>query len=391
MMTVGNLSHMRWPIKAGLALALVLVAGAAWADWPMFRLDAVHSGIIPDGSLGELTEQWATLLGDSVDSSPAVSGGVVYVGTSEGDMCAVSAGDGAEIWRYRTGGAIVSSPAVVGGLVLFGSVDRFLYAVNAATGQLAWKYRTYGSIIASPACDEGVVYFGSIGGRVYACSIADGRVIWRSGKGSAIQASPAVAGGLVFCGDEEGKLRALRAADGTQVWEYQASGKVVAGPVVGDEVVIFLIMSPTQLRPPKIDHIIALRRDSGEKVWAQNEARSVLSTPVIAGDRVYFVTVEGYLSQTMVRAASVHDGSELWEKRRKTRGRAVGGVVDSSPILVGDKLCFGCHDGNLYVIDTAEGDVVRKVPLAQKVYSSPAFSDGRIYIGADDGKLHCLE
>ena len=178
MMTRAGLTQRQWPIKAGLAL--VLVAGAAWADWPMFRLDAVHSGLIPDGSLGELAEQWATLLGDSVDSSPAVVGGVVYVGTSEGDMCAVSAGDGAEIWRYRTGGAVVSSPAVVGGLVLFGSVDRFLYAVNAATGQLAWKYRTYGPIIASPACDEGVAYFGSIGGRVYACSIADGRVIYVS-------------------------------------------------------------------------------------------------------------------------------------------------------------------------------------------------------------------
>jgi len=58
---------------------------------------------------------------------------------------------------------------------------------------------------------------------------------------------------------------------------------------------------------------------------------------------------------------------------------------------VGDRLCFGCHDGNVYVVATEEEKILKRVPLAQKVYSSPAYSDGRIYIGADDGKLYCLE
>lgn len=376
-------------------LLLLVAVGASWAQWPMFRRDPLHSGFVPDGELGELQVQWAAPLGGSVDSSPAVVDGVVYVGTSDGEMCALIAQDGMEIWRYQTGGAVVSSPAVADGLVLFGSVDRFLYAVKADTGQLAWKYRTYGPVVASPTCDEGVVYFASIGGRVYACSAADGQVIWRSEKGAAIQGSPAVAGGLVFYGDDEAKLRALRAQDGTLAWEQEVlwqkgeqqviAGKVVAGPVVSGEVVVFGLMTRSELRPPKVDHIIALRCDSGERLWAQTEARSVLSTPVIADDRVYFVTVEGYLSATVVRAANLEDGEQVWEQKR------IGGVVDSSPALVGDELCVGCHDGNLYVIETQQGQVVGRVPLAQKIYSSPAFSEGRIYIGADDGKLYCLQ
>lgn len=379
----------------GAGLLLIVAAGACRAQWPMFRRDPLHSGFVPDGELGELEVQWSAPLGGSVDSSPAVVDGVVYVGTSEGEMCALIAQDGTEIWRYQTGGAVVSSPAVADGLVLFGSVDRFLYAVRTDTGQLAWKYRTYGPVVASPTCDQGVVYFASIGGRVYACAVADGQVIWRSEKGAAIQGSPAVAGGLVFYGDDEAKLRALRAEDGTQVWEQEVlwqkgeqqvvAGKVVAGPVVSGEVVVFGLMARSELRPPKVDHIIALRYETGEKLWAQTEARSVLSTPVISGDRVYFVTVEGYLSATVARAASLEDGKEVWEQKR------IGGVVDSSPVLVGDRLCMGCHDGNLYVIETGQGQIVDRAPLAQKIYSSPAFSEGRIYIGADDGKLYCLQ
>ena len=95
------------------------------------------------------------------------------------------------------------------------------------------------------------------------------------------------------------------------------------------------------------------------------------------------ITIEGYLSKTEVRAAKLADGTELWK-------RVLGGVVDSSALLIGDKLVVGCHDGNLHLITAADGKVVQSVPLGPKVYSSPAWSDGKIYIGSNDGLLHCL-
>ena len=162
-------------------IVIALTVSAAGADWPMFRQDPLHNGFVQDGTLGEPQMRWATLLGESVDSSPAVADGVVYVGTSEGALCALDAEDGGELWRYETGGAIVSSPAVSEGLALFGSVDRFFYAAKCDSGELAWQYRTYGPVVSSPTCEQGVVYFSSIGGRVYACSVADGKLIWRRG------------------------------------------------------------------------------------------------------------------------------------------------------------------------------------------------------------------
>jgi len=158
---------------------------------------------------------------------------------------------------------------------------------------------------------------------------------------------------------------------------------VVAGPVVGEGVVVFGIMSPSALRPPKIDYLVAARADTGEKIWAQNDARSVMACPLIRGEIVYFVTVEGYLSKTVARAAQLADGEDVWE-------RTLGGVVDSSAALLGDKLVLGCHSGNLHVITAADGKITQSIPLGPKVFSSPAWSDGSIYIGANDGKLYCL-
>lgn len=366
-----------------LGLILALMTATAWADWSMFRLDPAHTGVVSDASLGQLAEAWSRDLGGSVDSSPAVVGGVVFVGNSLGQMHALSAADGTVLWQFETAGAVVSSPAVADGLVVFGSVDRFLYALRADTGELVWRYRTYGPIISSPTCADGVVYFTSMGGRAYAVALPDGALIWQSPQGEAIQCSPAVGGGVVYFGDDAGKIHALAVPDGSRVWEQQHQGRVVAGPTVGAGVVVFGIMSPSALRPPKIDHILAVNAQTGEKLWAQTEARSVMSAPVIAGESVYFVTIEGYLSKTEVRAAKLADGTELWK-------RVLGGVVDSSALLIGDKLVLGCHDGNLHLITAADGKVVQSVPLGPKVYSSPAWSDGSIYIGANDGKLYCL-
>ena len=57
-------------------------------------------------------------------SSPAVSGGHVFVGTYDGKLVAVRASDGHPVWSRSTGGAVKSSPAVTDGVVFIGSNDH---------------------------------------------------------------------------------------------------------------------------------------------------------------------------------------------------------------------------------------------------------------------------
>src|SRR5688572_14122968 len=43
------------------------------------------------------------------------------------------------LWQFATGGAVTSSPAVTGDVVYFGSADSSVYAVSAVDGSLTWK------------------------------------------------------------------------------------------------------------------------------------------------------------------------------------------------------------------------------------------------------------
>jgi hypothetical protein len=62
-------------------------------------------------------------------------------------------------WKFHTKGMIFSSPAVVGGVVYVGSNDRNLYAVDLSSGTQKWKFATKGRITSSPAVADGVVFF----------------------------------------------------------------------------------------------------------------------------------------------------------------------------------------------------------------------------------------
>ncbi len=62
-------------------------------------------------------------------SSPAVADGKVYVGI-DNIIYAFDSSSGEQIWSYRTEGQIQSSPAISGGLLFVGSDDGILYAIG---------------------------------------------------------------------------------------------------------------------------------------------------------------------------------------------------------------------------------------------------------------------
>ena len=106
-----------------------------------------------------------------VISSPAIAGGLVLTGTSDGlSFQATDLKTGKERWRFELSSRVFSSGSVADGVVYFGCHDGFLYALDTATGSEKWRFRTGGMIQSSPVIADGVVYVGSDDGRLYALS-----------------------------------------------------------------------------------------------------------------------------------------------------------------------------------------------------------------------------
>ena len=75
-----------------------------------------------------------------MDSSPAISGGFVFVGSDDDNVYCLNASTGDRVWNYTTGSAINSSPTVEGGFVYIGGCDGNFYCLNDSIGTKVWNY-----------------------------------------------------------------------------------------------------------------------------------------------------------------------------------------------------------------------------------------------------------
>jgi outer membrane protein assembly factor BamB len=86
---------------------------------------------------------------------------------------------GAEIWRYETNGRIVvSSPAISDGVLYIGSLDHTVYALDTSDGTLIWAFVTGDMVVSTPTVINGTVYIGSQDDKVYALNSATGEPKW---------------------------------------------------------------------------------------------------------------------------------------------------------------------------------------------------------------------
>jgi outer membrane protein assembly factor BamB len=200
-----------------------------------------------NAATGSLLWSYATGSG-AVGSSPAVVDGVVYIGDNAGNVYALDASNGAKLWSYKAGDTIYSSPAVAGDVVYIGadsSNNGSVYALNAVTGSLLWSYQTGNLwVYSSPAVTSGVVYVGSnahldqSGGSLYALNAYTGGLLWSYATGGEVYSSPAVANGVVYIGSEDNNMYALNASTGDKLWSFQTDGAVGwSSPAVADGVV----------------------------------------------------------------------------------------------------------------------------------------------------------
>jgi eukaryotic-like serine/threonine-protein kinase len=257
---------LRWRVRTGAEAALPW--GHEGTDYYSSSL-VVAAGLVivgsGDGSVYALDaasgrQRWRVRTGGRVRSSPAVVDGTVYVGSFDGVFYTLDARTGAERWRYATEGAslasqrygydrrsIQSSPAVAGGTVYVGSRDGHLYALGASDGTLKWRYAHDATswAISSPAVRDSVVFEGSSDAHFFhAIRAGDGTELWRVETDHSVWSSPVVAGSLVYMAEGAydgaglGAIHALDAATGEERWSYRTGGGVLSSPAVGDGMLV---------------------------------------------------------------------------------------------------------------------------------------------------------
>ncbi len=412
-----------WAVTAGSAPPSALASTTV--DWTQFRESQTHQGNNPEvgtalttSTVSGLAIAWTGATGGAVDSSPATTGGVVYVGSSDGFLYAYSVGCGTNaaacspIWKGATGGAVTSSPAVSLGYVFVGSADGKVYAfkVGCATGGATcspvWTAATGGAIDSSPSLSGSVLYIGSADGKIYAFDATGGSgscsgtpktctPLWTGATGGAIHSSPAESNGVTYVGSDDGKLYAFSTTCGTggascdPLWTATTGGAIHSSPSVASGRVYVGSNSGTFYAVDAAGSTNCGGSPvSCTPLWTAATGGAVTASAAEGLSRVWIASEDGKLYSFTNCGSSGAACTPEWTGN-------VGHPIDSSPAYSDHVLYIGAGDGKVYAFQ-ADCPTATCTPLwtssaiGTAIKSSPAVTTGFVYVGSNDGKLYAF-
>lgn len=123
----------------------------------------------------------------------------------------------------------------------------------------------------------------------------------------------------------------------------------------------------------------ALDADSGKVLWERRIGRLNASSPAYSRHRLYIVNlVPGHIVKLDAKTGKI-----IWKK-------LLPGRAESSPVVVGRTVYFGCENGDLYALSTISGNVRWATALGGPIKSAPAYYHGILYVGDYGGDMNAV-
>ena len=401
----------RFALLATVAMACLLLKPPASAeDWPGYRGpagDGKSTETIGPVQRSSIKVNWKTKtpLGFS---SFAVANGSLFTIIAENNteiLVSLDAKTGGENWRvsmgssaYEQGGGNAgardnrggdgprSTPAVAGKQVYVFDSYMVLRCVDAGTGDLVWKRDIINEFdgrnikwlnATSPVIDGDVVYVsgGGAGQSFLALNRHDGKVIWKSGDETITHATPTLAtiGGakqLVFF--VQSGLVGVDATNGKELWraKFPFSVSTAASPIVdGDRV----YCSAGYGVGAALFQIVG--NSTAKELWFEpNKLMNHWSTPIVHNGHLYGIFEFKKYGDAPLQCVDLASGQIKWSHR---------GFGPGNCILVGEKLVVLSDAGEVAIVAAvtdAYHELSRANVLKGKCWSTPAYSNGKIYV-----------
>jgi outer membrane protein assembly factor BamB len=119
---------------------------------------------------------------------------------------------------------------------------------------------------------------------------------------------------------------------------------------------------------------------SGKELWKAHAAGAICHTPAASATTAFTATMAG-----TVHAFDLQTGRPGWTF--KTLGGFSGAVLlleESGRVIVADRR------GTVHALDAATGREIWKTQLGDRIFQSPCFGGGRVFVGCEDMKLYAL-
>ena len=183
------------------------------------------------GLLWQLTGESA----NSINASPVIANGLVYLSNGATEVMALELGTGLQRWRtkldptgYEWAIATIGTPALAHGVLVVPTLWRDLAGLDASSGRVLWRFGAAGAselrtthyfgsnergFAASPVITGDIVWAVDTGGHLAALDLHTGALLWRTTVDVPVLAGLATTGSALIIASYDGTVRALSPTD----------------------------------------------------------------------------------------------------------------------------------------------------------------------------------
>jgi outer membrane protein assembly factor BamB len=375
-----------------LLSALGTLSFATAADWPQFRgpnASAVSTEAAPGP---KVSVTWSVDLPGRGLSSPIIIGDKLFLTCASGPdqanlhVFCFSTADGKKLWERvmkSTGRTMTHNKTSVAAATMCSDGERVfaLYSTNDLfafdlTGNLLWlRGLTYDYANASNSLgmssspvvvgDTLVVQSENDSESIaVGIDVATGKNRWKKERPKAANWTSAVIYQNVVALQSSKGLTGIDPRTGDVVWDYTDGASTIPSSAVTQTAIYIPSNGVTAVVPEK---------GAASQLWRAAGLKPGTGSPLVIGDSIYVLNGTGVLIK-----ASTTNGDETWKLRLK-------GPFSGSPVAAGKFIYIASERGDFQVVDTTakEGEIVHTVELKDTILSTPAISDGALFVRSD--------
>ena len=353
------------------------------SSWPSFRNGNRQLGVATAALPKTLRVLWKHKTKDGIEATAAIVGRNVYVAALSGMLSCFDRQTGTVVWTYRSidnpdpeqfAPGFKAAPRVTADTVYVGDEDGVIHAVDRATGHKKWTVTTGAEIAGCTAVVGDHVIVGSYDSFLYCLNKRDGSIVWKFQTGDRINGSPAIAGKFTFVAGCDQHLRVINIETGRQKSELALDTYLIASPaVLGNMLYVGTYEG----------EVVAVDWTTDKIVWKHKPPRGEFPIHASAAVTDKYVVVGS--RDKRLHCLDRRTGKSLWTFR-------TGGRIDSSPVIVRDRVYFGSADRRLYAVAVADGKQLWSFNAGRPISVGPAVGEGCLVVGCEGpgGMIYCF-
>jgi len=366
-------------LVAGFSSMIIVACGSSPSPvLPPVKLTHIKNEI-------QITNDWTRNLDQGASFGylklkPVIDDGKLYSVDHTGYLQLTDLKTGRQIWEKRLNTTISTGPSLQAGQLYVGTSQGEVIALSPDKGEVRWRKILSSEVLATPRAADGTVVVRTVDGKMYGLSAADGKNRWIYSRDVPLltlrgNSAPVISNGIVIMGSDSGKLTALTLHDGTVLWETTVAvpqGRTELERIIDIDAELVVVKDVVYVVSYQ-GRLAAVQINSGRIHWARD--MSSYTGMEVDPYRVYLTDAEGY-----VWAVNRFNGATIWRQEKLLRRSLTRPALQKGYLVVAD------YNGYVHWLSREDGHLVarKRINEAYYLFTSPDPDDEILFDRAEN-------